>query len=183
MTHKMQSWGELTDEVHHEYATVESALEAAMRGAIHKAQQKPQFYHKDFYLLPMLRVNMIERAPEDMNLYIVPVLVHGQRLKAACIFRESIPTPVYEQSVFLYHHQSMSWEFMWNIPIKSKHQEYIQNYMQYIKDPEQRRQADMCMMFESGQLLEWVKKENKEDPKFEGYYLQYNNPQTEAIIQ
>lgn len=184
MNIKLQSWGEVTDEIRHEAPTVEYATELSIKEAIKKALRRPHLHSKDFYLHQMLRINMNPQAVSyDMPMIVVPVVVNGKTLYATCIFRQSLPTPDYEESVFKYHHKTGEHEFLWTIPVKGMHEEYVRNYAEYMKDPDKRRQAKTCMEFHTGVLEEWIKKQNKEDQKHQGLFLKFNQPQAKAIIQ
>lgn len=155
------SWGEFTDELQHESIPTGKALLRLVNETAYKtANDNPAFYKKDFYIVALIGMDLKTKTE-----------------KLLAWPRFSCPTPVYDQHVWKYCHEKPALEYLWSIPIKSKCEYYIKNHKTLLQDPAQRNQTSMCLMFDSGDLLEWVKKENKEDPKKEGFFLTYKQPE------
>lgn len=74
--------------------------------------------------------------------------------------RQSCPTPVYDQTVYKYHHNAGTLEFLWVIPNKMLYWHIVHNKQKYIENKETASLAKMVLLMESGELLTWVKKEN-----------------------
>jgi hypothetical protein len=162
-----QSWGELTDDIQHQGRHIGSLLwNLINKTAYETSANNTAFHNKDFYVVALIGFDL-----------------KTKKEKLLAWPRFSCPTPVYDQHVFKYHHESTALEFLWSLPNKEKCAYYIKNYHKLLRDPDQQKQTTMCLMFDSGQLLEWVKKENKEDPELDGYFLTFNAPQESQIIQ
>jgi hypothetical protein len=101
------------------------------------------YQNKDFYIVKLiLREKTLAGTPRNM------------------IFaRQSCPTPVYRQSTWKYHHLSGSLEFLWTIPDRFLYYDIVRNAHQYLQDKETRNLARFVLLMESGELLQWVKKE------------------------
>lgn len=104
---------------------------------------------------------------ENRNFYVVLVKnvdrILGQP-KFQCWARRSCPTPVYKQDVFKYHYMSGELEFLWCIPSSLRYWDIIRNKDKYLDNKETKRLAQFVLLMESGELLEWVKRENGELP-------------------
>jgi hypothetical protein len=66
---------------------------------------------------------------------------------------------------------------MWSIPDQVLYWHIIRNAPQYLNDPETAGLAKFCLLMESGELMEWIIKENGEKP--DGI-IQYK-PQSQII--
>jgi hypothetical protein len=181
---QLQSWGEITDEIQHQSPTVEYAMEMVLKAGIAKGLTRSYLQNRDFYLVLMLRVMMNPHAvTPEKNMVVIPITANGKTLYATCFFRKTLPTPAFDESVWVYRHQTGEPQFLWNIPVKGMHEEYIRNYREYIQDPDKRRQAKTCMEFHTGELLAWIKRQNNEDPTKEGFFLKYNQSAEAPLIQ
>lgn len=109
--------------------------------------KNPEYHKRDFYIVFL---NRIERV--------------GGAIRRWCVARKSPPTPVYNHSVFKYHHQSGELEFLWMIPEQFRYWDLYRNSHQYLQDPKWASQTKFVILMESGELLKWVQKENNEDP-------------------
>lgn len=78
--------------------------------------------------------------------------------------RLSCPTPGYNQDVFKYHPVSGQLEYLWSIPRKARYWQIWNNRHKYLDNKELKRLASFVVLMETGELLEWVKKENGEKP-------------------
>jgi hypothetical protein len=110
-----------------------------------KATQNSLYKHKDFYVVMLMKVERIGQVPQTI------------------IFaRQSCPTPVYKQSVWKYHHIAGTLEFLWSIPDSFLYYHIINNTQKYLADKECADIAKFVILMESGELLDWVKRENGE---------------------
>jgi hypothetical protein len=115
--------------------------------AIDKALTSPLYHHKNFYIVLVKNVDRVLGQP-----------------KFQCWARRSCPTPVYKQDVFKYHYLSGDLEFMWTIPASARYWDILKNKDKYLQNKETRRLARFVLMMESGELLDFAKKENGELP-------------------
>lgn len=105
------------------------------------------YQNRDFYIVLVKNVDRILGQP-----------------KFQIWARRSCPTPVYKQDVFKYHYQSGELEFLWCIPSPLRYWDIIRNSRKYFENKETRRLAQFVHLMESGELLQWAKKENGELP-------------------
>ncbi len=94
------------------------------------------------------------------------VIVHnleqvGQVARDRVFARRSCPTPTYNQSVFK-SHKDGKLEFLWSIPGKIRYYQVLHDKVKELEDTETRDRAKFVILMESGELLEWVKRENGE---------------------
>lgn len=80
-------------------------------------------------------------------------------LRGIPIARQSCPTPVYEQVVWKYHHAG-GLEYLWTIPGAFRYHHILQNKNMYMDTKRYGNMAKFVHLMESGELLNWVKKEN-----------------------
>lgn len=126
-------------------------------------------------MTPLIQQSLYDTAQQaskhdlyrNRNFYIVLVKnvdkVLGQP-KIQCWARRSCPTPVYKQDVFKYHHVSGDLEFLWCIPSAERYWHIVHNKELYLTNKNTQRLAQFVLLMESGDLLNWVKKENGELP-------------------
>lgn len=110
-----------------------------------KAKNEIGYIGKDFYVVLITTVDRVLRQPK-----IIPLA------------RKSCPTPVYKQSVWKYRTFTGTLEFLWSIPDAILYYHILNNKEKYIHDKETADLAKFVILMESGELLEWVKKENGE---------------------
>lgn len=113
--------------------------------AVDKARLKDGYFGKDFYIVLITTIDRVLRQPK-----IIPLA------------RKSCPTPVYKQSVWKYKNVTGELEFLWSIPDSILYYHIINNQAKYLADKETQQLAQFVILMESGELLEWVKKENGE---------------------
>lgn len=122
-------------------------MEADIVKTIHKVIEQSKnldiYKNKDFYIVYTFTTDRVLRQPKP--------LVWARR---------SCPTPVYKQNVFKYHHQAGTYEFLWSIPDALQYMDIITNAPKYLQEKENHELVKFCLLMESGELLEWVKKEN-----------------------
>lgn len=133
----------LEDDIIEYRKQMEGELMAKLYATADEAKKKPLYSNKDFYVVLL---NKIERI--------------GQAVRSFILARRSCPTPIYKQSVWKYHHQVGKLEFLWSIPDKILYYNIINNSNKYLNDPETKILAQFVILMESGDLLNWVKKEN-----------------------
>lgn len=123
-----------------EYQMMREIQDTAQRSKNHS-----KYLGKNFYVVMLNSVDKVLRQP-----------------RTVIFARESCPTPVYKQSVWKYCYNSDSLEFMWSIPDSILYYHIIQNKAKYLLDKECSDLAKFVVLMESGDLLDWVKKENGE---------------------
>lgn len=112
---------------------------------VSKSKYHPLYANRDFYVVLLMKVQRVGQVPETL-----------------VFARRSCPTPVYKQSVWKYHTLSDSLEFLWTIPDSVLYYHIIRNSHKYLADKECADLAKFVFLMESGELLNWVKKENGE---------------------
>jgi|ERR1700761_4457591 len=110
-----------------------------------KAKDNTEYCGKDFYIVLLTTIDAVLRQPR-----IIPLA------------RKSCPTPVYKQSVWKYRTVSGTLEFLWSIPDALLYYHILRNQTKYLADKETADLAKFVVLMESGELLDWVKKENGE---------------------
>jgi hypothetical protein len=124
---------------------------------IAKTIKKDSYLNKDFYIETRTKTERLTNAPETW------------------IFaRHSCPSAGYEQDVFKYHHQSGSLEFLWCIPERMRYWHIVKHPQEYLasKDPGVSGMAKFVLLMESGELIDWIDKENGYKP--DGLIVQKN---------
>jgi hypothetical protein len=134
---------------------------------IQDAKTKDIYVGKDFYIVMMFTPDQVLRQP-----------------KKVIFARQSCPTPVFKQSVWKYRHQSGDLEFLWSIPDMMRYYDIVRNPNQYLADTVGDKAwhdiAKMVILMESGELLNWVKKENGE--KKDAVIFVNRNEESECLI-
>jgi hypothetical protein len=123
-----------------EKSTIEMVQETA-----EKASKQYPYTGKDFYV--------VYTFINDR------VLLHPKRIVFA---RQSCPTPVFSQSVWKYRNAVGTLEYLWTIPGALKYWEIVHFPQRALSSKEKKQAAQFVLLMESGELLEWVKKENGE---------------------
>lgn len=124
---------------------MESEIMANVHKAVAQAKDQPLYKNHDFYIVLLIRKERFGDTPNTLALA-----------------RRSCPTPVYKQSVWKYHSLTGSLEFLWCIPDAVLYHHIKRNPQQYLDDKETKQLAQYVILMESGELLDWVKKENGE---------------------
>lgn len=88
--------------------------------------------------------------------------------------RRSCPTPVYRQSVWKFKNILDQLEFLWCIPDSILYNHILRKKESYLADKECAELAKFVILMESGELLEWVKRENNEK---KDAIIKINNPE------
>jgi hypothetical protein len=123
-----------------EKKTVKDLYETAF-----KVKNEPLYKNKDFYVVMTIKNEAVFRHPQTIMWA-----------------RRSCPTPVYKQAVWKFHTQTDTLEFLWNIPDPLRYYHILRNRHEYLSHKEHQEMAKFVILMESGELLEWVKKENGE---------------------
>lgn len=126
---------------------MEQDLLNGLWNVIGESQNTSLYRNRDFYIVLVKNVDHLLGQP-----------------KFQFMVRRSCPTPVYKQDVFKYHHISGSLEFLWTIPSKVRYESILKNKNHYLTDNNWRRIVQFVSMMESGELLDFAKKENGELP-------------------
>jgi len=126
-----------------------AAMTPSVIDMIHKTAMKAKgqypYINKDFYIVFTFTNDRVLQQPKPM-----------------VWARQSCPTPVYKQSVWKYMHNSGSLEYLWTIPDMFKYWDIVKRPQFYLQDKERAQGAQFVLLMESGELLQWVKKENGE---------------------
>ena len=110
-----------------------------------KASQSDTYRNKDFYIVLLTKVERI-----------------GNAERTFVLARHSCPTPTYKQAVWKYKHESGTLEFMWSIPDKILYYYILRNQTKLLADKEYAQTVKFVILMESGELLDYVKRENNE---------------------
>lgn len=135
----------LDDDVIEYRRDMEPEIIANINQTIEKAKNSPQYINKNFYIVLLKRVERI-----------------GQGIRTFVFARQSCPTPIYKQSVWKYDRSKNDKEFLWSIPDMITYYHILRNQHKYLTDKETSDLAKFVILMESGELLEWVKRENGE---------------------
>lgn len=134
---------ELEDDVIEYRKAMEPKIVSTIHEVIAKSKDLDIYKNKDFYICYTFINDRMLRQPR--------LIVWARR---------SCPTPVYKTSVFKYHCNTGNLEFLWTLPDQILYYHIIKNAVHFLADKETEELAKFCMLNESGELLEWVKKEN-----------------------
>ena len=110
-----------------------------------EASKSPQYYNKDFYIVLVKNVDRMLGQP-----------------KFQYFARLSCPTPIYKQDVWKYYHVMGQLEYLWSIPAMDRYYHIVRNPKLYLDKKDTARLAKYVLLMESGELLNWVKRENGE---------------------
>lgn len=135
----------LEDDVSEYRKAMEPDIVRNIETTVINALNAPQYVGKNFYIVLLMKVERIGGAPRTLVLA-----------------RQSCPTPVYKQSVWKYHRASGSLEFLWSIPDAITYYHILRNKDKFLLEKELSELTKFVLLMESGELLEWVKKENGE---------------------
>lgn len=137
----------LEDDVRAYTEAMSPLIQQSLYETAQEASKHPIYENRDFYIVLVKNIDRVLGQP-----------------KFQFWARRSCPTPVYKQDVFKYHHTSGELEFLWCIPSAMRYWDIIRNKTKYLTDKATARLAQFVLLMESGELLEWVKKENNELP-------------------
>jgi hypothetical protein len=137
----------LDDDIREYRNAMEPEIIKRLHATAQEAKKSPQYYNKNFYIVLKHKNN--------------PVLKHPEFFYLA---RMSCPTPVYGDSVWKYHSDSDSLEYLWTIPPTMTARHIYKYAPKFLANKNTSDIAKMVCLMESGELLEWVKKENGEKP-------------------
>lgn len=135
----------LDDDVIEYRRQLESDALKEIDSLIEKTKNNSLYRNKDFYIVMLTKMEKIGSVPHNYFLA-----------------RQSCPTPVYRQAVWKYKHVSGVLEFLWCIPDAILYYHLFHNKQKYLADKECEDLTKFVILMESGELLEWVKRENHE---------------------
>lgn len=135
----------MDDDIIEYRSAMEHDIMRSLRECADRAKTNNAYRGKDFYVVLITTTDRVLRQPK-----IIPLA------------RQSCPTPVYKQSVWKYRHFTADLEFLWSIPDSVLYYHILRNRLKYLEDKETADLAKFVVLMESGELLEWVKKENGE---------------------
>lgn len=169
MIEKRKTYGQIVNEHRAKNITVDDAIPEyrkpweievidKIHGAIAEAKNQDLYRNHNFYICVCMKTERMGNVPRTWT-----------------FARRSCPTPTFQQSVWKYHHKSGSLEFLWSIPDAVRYYHIINNPQFYIADKGYQELAKMVLLMESGELLDWVIKENGEKP--DGFVVFKNEPE------
>ena len=105
-----------------------------------------------------------KRIPYDRNDFYLVLVKTNERDELGkpidrVFVRLSCPTPGYNMDVFKYHIRSSSLEYLFSIPRQYRYWKIWHNKYKYLANPQTRRLATFVISMQTGDLLNWVKKE------------------------
>lgn len=136
---------DLEDDISEYRKAMEPDIMETIYDTAKKAKAQDGYENSDFYIVLITTADRVLKQP-----------------KIICLARKSCPTPVYKQSVWKYHNFSDTLEFLWSIPDQILYYHILHNKDKFLLDKETADLAKFVVLMESGDLLEWVKKENGE---------------------
>lgn len=154
---------DLEDDVR-EYTRIQAPdIMATLYDTADKVKNHNLYQDHDFYVVMMYGPDRVLRQP-----------------KRVIFARRSCPTPVYKQSVWRYRQNTDSLEFLWSIPDMLRYYDILHNKQKYLDDVSWADITKTVILMESGELLEWVKKENGE--KIDAVIKISPNEENECLI-
>lgn len=137
----------IDDDVIEYRRSLEPEIIANLQNTAREASQNDLYKNRNFYVVMLTKKERLGEVPRTLFLA-----------------RLSCPTPIYNQSVWKYHHATANLEYLWTIPDQILYWHIIRNGNKYLEDKETKQLAQFVLLMESGELLTWVKKENGEKP-------------------
>lgn len=134
---------EMDDDIIEYRREMEKKVLSQFPHVISQAKYSPLYGGRDFYIVVLFKVERIGAVP-----------------KTHIFARRSCPTPTYKQAVWKYHNVGDGLEFLWSIPDQILYWHIVRNAPTLMNDKECSDITKFVMLMESGELLEWVKKEN-----------------------
>lgn len=111
--------------------------------AFSKAVNHPKYKNKNFYVDLRISTEAIKKS-----------------VKSKIFVTESCPSARYGHSVWKYHHESGTIEYMWTIPGNKEYDYIIANTQEYINQGGEKETAEFCHMLADGRMLARIHKEN-----------------------
>jgi hypothetical protein len=136
---------DLEDDIIEYRRQMEPDIMAQIRDTAEKTKYQDGYGGKDFYIVLITTIDRVLRQP-----------------RIIALARKSCPTPVYKQSVWKYKTMTANLEFLWSIPDAILYYHILRNQPKYMNDKSTADLAKFVILMESGELLEWVKRENGE---------------------
>ena len=136
---------ELEDDVIEYRRKMEGKIMNQLRETAYATKNKAGYENKDFYVLLTITADRVLRQP-----------------KTIIWARRSCPTPVYKQAVWKYMTASDELVPLWSLPDQIMYYHILRNKAKFIYDKETSETAKYVILDHSGELLDWVKKENGE---------------------
>lgn len=124
---------------------MEPEIIKGLNNTVNNVKDQEGYKGKDFYIVLVTITDRVLRQP-----------------KVIFLARKSCPTPVYKQSVWKYRCFTGDLDFLWSIPDSILYYHIINNKDKYLEDKETSDLTKFVILMESGDLLDWVKKENGE---------------------
>jgi hypothetical protein len=148
--HVLEDWKAPTETATmHDVDDARSGWEKEILKNINETVEKtlidPHFNNKDFYILVLFKVERLGQSPRSWT-----------------FARQSCPTPTYNQNVWKYNRVSGTLDFLWSIPNEMMYYYVLRNAFNLPK--ENHEMVKFVTLMESGELLQWVLKENGEKP-------------------
>lgn len=136
---------ELEDDVIEYRRMMEKDILYGLNKTVNNAKDHPIYANKDFYVVMTKMIDQVLKQPRIITWA-----------------RQSCPTPVYKQDVWKYIRSQGRLEPLWSIPDIILYNSLLANSEKYLSDKDTKQLAQTVILMESGELLEWVKKENGE---------------------
>lgn len=143
IVHKINTTQLMEDDVIEYRRQIEAEIAQKLPKIVLEAKNSSNYRNRDFYICLHTKIERIGQQPQFIMLV-----------------RRSCPTPVYQQTVWKYHHVSDSLEFMWQIPTGILYYHILNNSQKYLLDPETKQLAQTVILMESGEMEKWIIKEN-----------------------
>jgi hypothetical protein len=153
---------DLEDDIVEYRRIMEPDIMARLHDTVKRSKDEDGYIGRDFYVVLLTMGDRVLRQPRIISLA-----------------RKSCPTPVYKQSVWKYKTVTGQLEFLWSIPDILLYYHILRNKYRYMEDKETEELAKFVILMESGELLEWVKRENGEKTDA---VIKINNEEATCLI-
>jgi hypothetical protein len=136
---------ELEDDVIEYRRMMEKDILFGLNKTVHNAKDHPIYANKDFYVVMTKMIDRVLKQPRIISWA-----------------RRSCPTPVYKQDVWKFIRSQGKLVPLWSIPDSILYNAILANSAKYLADKETEDLAKAVILMESGELLEYAKRENGE---------------------
>lgn len=141
-THRQLYTGDQDDYREYSKVMMKKILEN-VNDAFAKAVDHPKHKNKNFYVDLRISTEAVKKT-----------------IRSRIWVTEACPSARFGHSVWKYHHESGTIEYMWTIPGNKEYDYIIAHTQEYLNNGGEKETAKFCHMLADGSLLAWIKKEN-----------------------
>ena len=133
------------DDVREYRKLIERDLVKQMYQVVEETVNLDTFKDKDFYIVNIIKIEKIGQVPRFYT-----------------FARHSCPTPHYRMSCFKYNHVFQTLDYLFALPDEDYARAILKHLPAYLARKDTEDMAKFVHLHETGELLNWVKKENGE---------------------